>query len=323
MNKRHLVFFMPIICILFLGFNLPPQSQDTVLITFTADRSELTVGDVVTLLLEIRHPAGNEVVIPHLAQNWGDFEVRSQSSPETTPNPDGSETTRQTITVTLFSPGTYQTPPLPITVYDGSGGIIEKNAPSISLKVVSVLVAGDTELRDIKPQAKLKIPFPWSWLLSGLILAAAACGGMFWYTRRRKDENSSRTPIEVDDRPPHEIALDELARIAGLKLPEQKRFKEHYTLVSDCLRRYLEEQIRIRTLDRTTYELNRDLKRSDLPRDVIQNFIAIFRESDLVKFARYTPDVDAAHNCTREARLLVEATMPPPEIISPESSEAP
>jgi hypothetical protein len=324
MSKRHLAFIMSLICLLLLGFNLPQPSEDDILITFTADRSELTVGDVVTLLLEIRHPAGYEVAIPHLAQNWGDFDVRSQSRPETTPNPDGSETTRQTLAVTLFSPGTYQTPPLLITTHDGSGGIIEKNAPSITLEVLSVLVAGDTELRDIKPQAKLKVPFPWSWLLGGLIIAAAVGGSVFWYARRRKDETGYPAPIVIaDDRPPYQVALDELARIASLKLPEQKRYKQHYTLVTDCLRRYLEGQIQVRALDRTTFELNRNLKRSDLQRDVIQDFITIFRKSDLVKFARFSPGVDAAHNCTRDARLLVEVTMPPPEIIPPGDSEGP
>ncbi len=44
----------------------------------------------------------------------------------------------------------------------------------------------------------------------------------------------------VDNRLPHEIALDDLTRIGQLGLPEQNRFKEHYTLVSDTIRIYIE-----------------------------------------------------------------------------------
>ena len=76
----------------------PPQ------VTITPDRSELTVGDIVTLTLEIQHAQGSRVIFPRLEKTLGDFEILSQSESETTENEDGSLTSLQTLQVTLFCP---------------------------------------------------------------------------------------------------------------------------------------------------------------------------------------------------------------------------
>ena len=66
---------------------LPPSS---VRISFTADRSVLTVGDLVTLTLEVTHPADHAVVVPRLGCEWGPFEVLSQTPAHTVFNGDGT-----------------------------------------------------------------------------------------------------------------------------------------------------------------------------------------------------------------------------------------
>ena len=71
----------------------------------------------------------------------------------------------------------------------------------------------------------------------------------------------------VDTRPLHQIALEELHRIDALDLPSQSRFKEHYTLVTDCIRRYLERAFDTRALDRTTGELRTALESSAMAPD--------------------------------------------------------
>ena len=77
-------------------------NPNNVHVTLTADRDELNVGDPVQLTLEVIHPADFQVIIPKLGQTWGNFEVRGQSPATTTPNEDGTATTRATIEVTLF-----------------------------------------------------------------------------------------------------------------------------------------------------------------------------------------------------------------------------
>ncbi len=282
------------------------QSAGEVQIALTPDRSELTVGDPVHLALEVTHPAGYQVIIPKLEQVWGDFEVRSQSAATTTANDDGTETTRQTIEVTLFNLGEFETPALPLTI-GWAGQVFEELVPPALLAVVPTLTGDDSDLRDIKPQAGLNLPATWPWIAGGLLLAALLAVAGVWAYRRRRGE-PFLAPV-VDNRPPWQVAYDELARIEGLGLLDQRRFKEYYTLITDCLRAYLEAQCNLQVFERTTSELRLTLRRSDLAPEQSRRFLDLFSESDLVKFAKFEPDVEAGRRLIAEARELVAATM--------------
>ena len=320
MSKKGLALQFLVI-VLLLAMAAPALADGGVQVTLTADKSELTVGDPVQLTLEVTHPAGYQVIIPKLEQTWGAFEVRGQSQAETTSNDDGTATTRAAIEVTLFDLGTFETPALPLTISDGAGQVSEEMAPPVSLTVLSVLAEDDTTLEDIKPQASLAVSPVWPSILAGLLITAAVVGSGWWVYRRwrgnRQPGLASVIGNDNDNRPPHQVAYDELARIEGLQLPEQARFKEHYTLVADCLRTYLENQFHVRAFDRTTFELKLVLRRTDISPDNTRRFIRLFTESDLVKFAKLTPDLETARQLTGHAHRLVDLTRPKPEVEAP------
>ena len=317
-TKRLPIQILIVIAILLT--TLPARAAGGVEITFTAAKNELTVGDPVQLTLEVKHPAGYQVIIPSLGvgQSWGDFEVRSQSQAETLANPDGSETTHQTIEVTLFAPGAFQTPPLTLTIRDNEGQISEEDTPPVSLTVTPVLTEDDKKLLDIKPQAQLAVPPRWPWLLAGLALAGLLGWGAWWLwrrlARRRLARRRPAPALVIDPRPPYQVAFDELARIEHLKLPEQGQFKEHYTLVTDCLRHYLEQQYQVRAFDRTTTELRISLKQSALALEHTRRLLDLFSAGDLVKFAKFIPALEQARQLTHQARQLVTETRPTPSL---------
>ena len=289
------------------------QADDGVQVTLTPDRGELAVGDPVQLTLEVNHPAGYQVIIPKLEPVWGEFEVWNQSETTTVANDDGTETTQQIIEVTLFVLGDYQTPELPLTISNGAGQVTEEVVPSTLLTVDPTLAEDDTELRDIKPQAGLAVPPVWPWIAGGLLVAAVIAVGGWWAYRRWQGKPFGLAPA-VDNRPPWQVAYDELVRVEGLGLLEQGRTKEYYTLVTDCLRTYLANQFHLRVFDRTTTELKPILRQSDLAPDHTQRFLDLFMDSDLVKFAKFLPDVETASRATIEARSLVDSTRPRPEL---------
>ena len=296
---------------LLLLLAVPVQADGGVQVTLTPDRSELTVGDPIHLTLEVTHPEGTQVIIPKLDQVWGDLEVRGQSQATTEANDDGTLTTRQTIEATLFNLGEFETPALPLTISDGAGQVREEMAPAVSLTVAPTLAAEDNELRDIKPQASLAVPATWPWIAGGLLLAVAVAVAGWWLYRRWRGEPF--LPPVVDNRPAWQVAYDELVRIEGLGLLEQGRFKEYYTLVTDCLRTYLERQFKLGVFERTTSELRAILRHSELAPDHARLFLELFAESDLVKFAKFTPDTETARRLTARARELVTLTQPRPE----------
>jgi len=279
-----------------------PQAED-VTVQVLAPAGPFTVGDPIALTVQVTHPAGTQVILPQLAATWGDLEVREQRPAQTTTNANGALTTVQTIVATVFAPGDLQTPPLAVTVSDAAGQLSQAVAAPVALTVGSVLVEGDAELRDIKPQAELAIPtaVPYPAIIAGAAaLAVALLGFLLW--RRR----ANRRP--VDKRTPDQTALDELARIAGLNLPAAGRYAEHYAATAACLRNYLERQFAIPARDRTTLEITTALRTAPFAPANAQTLVTLLAECDLVKFAKVTPGAAAAADLLDEARRFVTLT---------------
>ena len=318
-KKRHLnpIIIAMIVLTTFLVGTTVVQAQGLVEATLTAEGENLTVGDPIRLTLSVTHAADQTVISPQLESNWGDFIVHSQAPAETVTNADGTKTTSQVIDVRLFAPGTFTTPPLPITISDSGGQLSEVTAPPASLIVNSVLVEGDTELRDIKPQAELPTTNLLPWIIGGILIAGAIGGAALWMRRRK----SSLVQGAIDNRLPHEVALDELERIGKLGLPESRHFKEHYTLVSDCIRVYMERTFQIPVLERTTSEIRYRLKATAIQPDVSQMFVFLLDECDLVKFSKFTPDTASAIQLLETGRQIVAATKPVVETTSDRKEE--
>jgi len=190
--------------------------------------------------------------------------------------------------------------------------------------VVPTLAEDDNDLRDIKPQAALTVPPVWPWIVGGTLLAAAAALAGWWAYRRRQGKPFGLAPA-ADNRPAWQVAFDTLDAIEAMDLLQRGRFKEHYTLVTDGLRTYLENQFGLRVFDRTTSELKPILQGSELRPEHSRRLLDLFADSDLVKFAKFVPDLKTAGRLTARARELVELTRPRPELgtTSEEVDQAP
>ena len=313
MNKKRLlipVIMMIVLATLIAGTTVV-QAQDLIQAIITTEGENLTVGDPIQLTLSVTHAADQTVILPQLESTWGEFVVHSQTIPETVTNPDGTRTTSQVIDVRLFAPGTFTTPSLPIKVSDSTGQLSEVTAEPLSLTINSILVEGDTELRDIKPQAELPYTNLLPWIIGGLLIAGILGGVSLW----RRRGQTRLVQASIDTRQPHEVALDELERIGKLGLPEAGRFKEHYTLVSDCIRVYLERTFQIPVLERTTTEIRSSLKGTVIAPEIVHQIISLLDESDIVKFSQFTPDTTSANQLLKTGCHIVENTKPTVETI--------
>ena len=291
----------------------PPDVQAW-LTAETDEEAPPTVGDPITLTLTVSHPPDYRVTFPRLPYNWGAFEVRDQSAVENIANPDGSRATRQSIDAVLFETGDFTSPDVSISVRDTAGQVHDMAVSGASITVASVLQEGEEpDPRDIKPPAEVYEPplsgfartvYERGWIIAGAVLALLLLAAVYLLMRGR----GAATP--VDTRPPHQVALEELHRIEALDLPSQSRFKEHYTLVTDCIRRYLERAFDTRALDRTTDELRVALESSTMAPDHADVTMRLLEESDLVKFTKLPPEVEDARASTVRALSLVVMTAP-------------
>lgn len=323
---RCTLYVLLLACFVFPAAAQTPNDARARLFLEAPQDQPLTVGDRVTLRLEVTHPVDSQVALPQVPEQWGPFEVVEQSPPESVENNDGTTTTGKDIVVTLFEPGQYQTPPLVVTHNQANGTQEELGTPVVQLTITSVLT-DDTDLRDLKPQAELPLPPIWPWvvviiLLSIFVLGLLAGLVLWLYDRRRRRASLELAPVPfIDTRPPEVVALTELDRIESMNLPARNEIKQHYSLVDLCLRRYIEGRYQIPALEQTSGELRTAFRKSATPAEDAAEFMEIFSESDLVKFARYAPHADNVNGLVNRARHLVHTTTPQP-VETPEEPAA-
>jgi len=315
--QRYLTVLLLVTSAIFLT-GRTAAAQDLPEASWTVEMENLTVGDPIFLTLSVTHAPDQHVIFPSIESQWGDFRLYSQSPPETVTNPDGTKTTQQSIDVRLFTPGTFTTPALSIELSDNQGQLSEVQVSPVSVTIQSILVEGDSDLRDLKPQAELPYFNLAPWLVGGALVVTLLAGVYLWRHRRQVDLTRSLSP----NRPAHESALAELERIGKLRLPESGQFKQHYTLVSDCLRVYMERIYQFPIRERTTSEIRVGLKATNIQPETGRQLLQLLDESDLVKFSKYTPNPAQAYQVLENARQIVMDTRPIPEtgIDSPENS---
>ena len=291
--------------------------HSSIRVSFTADRAALTVGDIVTLTLEVTHPADHVVVLSRLAPEWGPFDVVSQTSAQTDSNGDGTETTSQRIEVTLFAPGTFETPDLSISVRDPDSGLERVFPTPVRLTVDSVLSGPNETLKDIRPPADLA-PALWRQpaALASAVLAVVVLlvSGSVLVLRRLRSRAEQAVSM-ADTRTPWETATQELDRIDRLDLPGAGRFKDHYTLLAGVTRAYvrvmyMQDAGRPDATEMTTDEIRSAIGQSSLDRKNAGLVVDLLLEADLARFSNYSPSGSQAYGALQRAREFVEGTNP-------------
>lgn len=273
---------------------------DDVEARFITGPETLTVGDIGTLAVEVRHPAGLQVFIPQENDLWGDFEIVDRATPVTADNGDGTETTRQDLRVRLFAPGQFVTPALVVKVSDPGGNLAQSVAQPVIVNVASVLTGPEEPLRDIKPQASIPRTGFLALVLLAVVLGALLVFFLAWMLHSVLSRGTAQ-----DTRTPTRRALDDLEQVGALNLVAEGRMKEHAGLVTDALRQYLTKQYGIAATDRTTAELRRMLRGVSMSEPLALRFGELFGDADLIKFADVHASPESATLLLAEARTLV------------------
>ena len=125
--------------------------------------------------------------------------------------------------------------------------------------------------------------------------------GGVWLWRRR-----TRTPEPPPPPEPIDYAA-EFARIAESGLLERGEFKTYYSLLSENLRRFLEESLAIEAMEQTTSELADALQGAEVEGAIRQQIIDYLGVADLVKFARFHPALDAARRAPDDGLAILRA----------------
>lgn len=209
------------------------------------------------------------------------------------------------VLLTSFDSGYYK---LPLMVaLTPQGDTIYLDSPFLDVTNTPVDTANFV-MHPIKGQAKypvtLKEVLPWA-ILAIVVLVVAYI--LYRYIRyRRQNRDFFGKPIVQD--PPHIIALRELDKLRGEKLWQNGKEKLYYTGITDTLREYIEARFGVNAMEQTSSEIMGELKGKEIEERCYRELDELFKTADLVKFAKYIPQVHENEEAIPVAVRFVNST---------------
>jgi hypothetical protein len=272
---------------------------------------ELTIADKLTLLLEVKLDKDYEAELPDPGGTLGEFKVGDYHDAPSRLIDSGQVLLSRTVELEPFLSGDYRIPPLKILFWqqkEGRDKAHELETEELTVKVNSILPENlkDLTVMDIAGPVPLPPPDPTVPLIIGIAAFLALGGGtaLFLYLKyfRKRREQISTVPA-------HELAYGRLAALVEQDLIGKGEVKLFHFVISDILRRYIEDRFRLHAPEQTTEEFLADLKDRDLfdgnQKTLLKEFLS---HCDLVKFAEHAPQAAEIQRTFDTCRDFIQAT---------------
>ena len=264
------------------------------------DTATARVGDPIRLTLTLHHDATARPEAPDLPQILRDFSPRCAGWHQREVATEFE--LAQECELRLYELGPHEVPAVAVPFVTAAGDTLLRATQPLAIEVISARVEGEDQLRDIKPPVLISGGVPlWVVVAIGLLaLALCALGGVWLWRRRTRIPEPPPPPEPID-------YAAEFARIAESGLLERGDFKTYYSLLSENLRRFLEESVAIEAMEQTTSELADALQGAEVDTALRQQIIDYLAAADLVKFARFHPALDEARRAPDVGLAILRA----------------
>lgn len=148
------------------------------------------------------------------------------------------------------------------------------------------------------------------WFL-GIVLLV---GSILYIALRKKETSETRST--ASSLPPYKEALLNLSELDKKQLWQNNQVKEYYTELTNIVRRYIERELHVRAMERTTDGLIEnliDFKDSNAiitDKETLHKLKKLLQESDLVKFAKSKPLAIEIENDRKMAEVIINNLQP-------------
>jgi len=264
------------------------------------DTATARVGDPIRLTLTLYHDATARPEAPDLPQIFRDFSPRCAGWNQREVATEFE--LAQECELRLYELGLHEVPAVAVPFVTAAGDTLLRSTQPLAIEVISARSEGEDQLRDIKPPVLISGGVPlWVVVAIGLLaLALCALGGVWLWRRRTRIPEPPPPPEPID-------YAAEFARIAESGLLERGEFKTYYSLLSENLRRFLEESLAIEAMEQTTSELADALQEGEVDTALREQVIDYLAAADLVKFARFHPALDEARRAPDGGLAILRA----------------
>lgn len=291
-----------------LGTVFAEQPPGDLAISSHADRTAVTIGDIIQYTLSVEWAESIQVEPPSLAANLGNFEIRDYQTIGPRPSGEGRLKISTTYQIAVYEAGEYTIPGVPINYIDRQKQPKTVNSEPIDIMVKSMDPDLSGTIRDIRSPASIPIdwrPFIIGGAIALAVLLAALIGWIIW---RQRKAGRLRKQAFGFERPAHQWALEALDKLLAAGYLDEGLIKQYYIEVSEILRGYLQRRFLFNAPEQTTSEIMTEALNLPLTADQRDKLRWFLEMADLVKFAKYLPQSGTHPKMIETARDLIHAT---------------
>jgi len=306
-------FLLTAICI-FIVANVQAQ---TISVGAYTDTTDYLVGDFINYEIEVVARQNVEVVATVLPDTLNQLELIAREEPVSTED-EKSKTTIFKFILAGYDSVRAVIPPVTVkyrTTGDTSFKKIISDSVVVNIHTVPVSTAED--IKDVK--FPITIPYNWMWLLLWIGIAIfLIVAGYYSYKKYRQKKLEQPVEKKIITIPPHIRALAALENLEKEQLWQKGFIKDYHSRITEIIRNYFEERFDLPAMELTTTETIQHLKNineKDLILNITYNFLS---NADLVKFAKFQPLETVNEEMMRQAREIIDSTIPQKKVIKEE-----
>ncbi len=264
-------------------------SAQNVTVDASIDSLQRFIGEQAHIRLEVSCNAGQKVQMPLFADTIvTGVEIIDIAKADTQylNNRERMLITQQ-YTVTSFDSAAYYLPPFEVVV-DG----VPYRSKSLAMMVYPMKIDEENPESIFPPKKIMPMPLTWKdwqgvvWKFLLLLPLVAVC---IYLIIRLRDNKPIIRKVKVEPKlPPHQLAMQEIARIKEEKSWQKGDPKGYYTELTDVIRTYIHERFGFNAMEKTSAEIIGFLQESK-DKEAIEELKQLFLTADLVKFAKHAP----------------------------------
>ena len=306
-----MIKYIFISAIILLPLNVCYADGDTIIITAEVDKAFITIGDKISYTVTITHDPGIKILSTIAPPSLDEFEIRDTKEHDTFVNEDGDTVVGKKFILTTFRLGEYvfEGQSVEYSTSSGEKKVMYANNLYVTVESIAGEEGVETDIRGIKDVIPIEPSYTYLFMVIPLVLLIVI--SIMYLLRKMIISKGRISKSEVNvSLLPHEQAYRELEALPYAKVVHGGRIeKEYYSRISEIIKHYLSRRFNIDTIDRTTIEMVNLIKGihiSDTARYDIQTLLTM---CDIVKFAKYRPQIDDILNHYNLTKEIVDKTL--------------
>ena len=306
-------FLLGAICI-FIVVNVQAQ---TISVAAYADTTDYLVGDFINYEIEVVTRKNIEVISPSFPDTLTQLELIARKEPISTED-EKSKTTIYKFIFAGYDSVQAVIPPMTVkyrTVDDTSFKKIITD--SIVVHIHTVPVSTAEEIKDVK--SPITIPYNWMRLLLWIAIAIfIIIAGYYSYKKYKQKKLEQPVEKKIIIIPPHVKALAALENLESEQLWQKGFIKDYHSRITEIIRNYFEERFDLPAMELTTTETIHHLKGIKEKEIILEITYDFLSNADLVKFAKFQPLETVNEEMMKQAKEIIQSTIPHKPVITEE-----